>query len=116
MTDHLHPEHSCEICQPLRPANSSLWGPVIGRRNFFKIAGAGVAGYFLSPMLKPVSATAGVTARLRGTAKNCIFIMMTGAPSHTDTFDLKVGAWTERPGEAVVARHERKLRARGQAL
>lgn len=94
MTDHLHPEHSCEICQPLRPANSSLWGPVIGRRNFFKIAGAGVAGYFLSPMLKPVSATAGVTARLRGTAKNCIFIMMTGAPSHTDTFDLKVGAWT----------------------
>ncbi|HZT36450.1 MAG TPA: DUF1501 domain-containing protein [Bryobacteraceae bacterium] len=29
-----------------------------------------------------------------GTAKNCIFILLTGAPSHTDTFDLKEGSWT----------------------
>src|SRR5260370_28245745 len=37
-------------------------------------------------------AKAAVTTR--NTAKNVIFIMMTGAPSHTDTFDLKEGAWT----------------------
>src|SRR5207237_1940457 len=30
----------------------------------------------------------------KNTAKNCIFIMMQGAPSHTDTFDLKEGSWT----------------------
>ena len=26
--------------------------------------------------------------------QNCIFILLAGAPSHTDTFDLKVGSWT----------------------
>ena len=29
-----------------------------------------------------------------GTAKNVIFVLMTGAPAHIDTFDLKVGPWT----------------------
>jgi hypothetical protein len=67
---------------------------MLGRRNFFKIAGAGVTGFFLSPLVKPATATAGVTAKLNGTARNCILIMMRGAPSHTDMFDLKVGAWT----------------------
>src|SRR5262245_42626572 len=27
-------------------------------------------------------------------AQNVIFILLPGAPSHTDTFDLKVGPWT----------------------
>jgi hypothetical protein len=30
----------------------------------------------------------------KGTAKNIIFILMSGGPSHVDTFDLKEGAWT----------------------
>lgn len=95
MTDHLHPEHSCEVCQPLRPVNATLWdGPTLGRRNFFKIAGAGVTGYFLSPLLKPATAAAAVTPHIKGTARNCIFVFLNGAASHTDTFDLKVGAWT----------------------
>ena len=29
-----------------------------------------------------------------GKARNCIFILLTGAPSGVDTFDLKVGTWT----------------------
>ena len=29
-----------------------------------------------------------------GTAKNVIFVLLAGAPSHVDTFDLKEGAWT----------------------
>ena len=29
-----------------------------------------------------------------GTAKNVIFVLMAGGPSHSDTFDLKEGAWT----------------------
>jgi len=68
---------------------------MLGRRSFFKIAGAGVTGFFLAPLLKPATALAKPGgAYLMGTAKNCIFILMPGAPSHTDTFDLKVGAWT----------------------
>ncbi|HEX4950959.1 MAG TPA: DUF1501 domain-containing protein [Blastocatellia bacterium] len=93
MKDHLHPEHSCETCQPLRPVNSALWGPPLGRRNFFKIAATGMTGFFATPLLKTV-AQAGVEVKLKGTAKNVIFILMGGAPSHVDTFDLKVGTWT----------------------
>jgi hypothetical protein len=95
MTNHLDPNHSCDVCKPLRPVNSTLWdGPMLGRRNFFKIAGAGVTGFFVSPLVKPATVAAGVSAKLKGTAKNCIFILMGGAPSHVDTFDLKVGDWT----------------------
>jgi hypothetical protein len=29
-----------------------------------------------------------------GTAKNCIYILLSGGPAHTDMFDLKEGSWT----------------------
>lgn len=32
----------------------------------------------------------------KGTAKNCLFIMLRGGASHVDTFDLKVGKWTPK--------------------
>jgi Protein of unknown function (DUF1501) len=96
MDKHLHPDHSCEVCKPLRPANSPLWGPQLGRREFFQIAGAGLTGYFLAPLSSKLfeAQAQTYTARLIGRAKNCIFIHMQGAPSHVDTFDLKVGSWT----------------------
>jgi hypothetical protein len=96
MDKHLHPDHSCEACKPLRPANSGLWGPELGRRAFFQIAGAGVAGYFLAPLSSRFFEAKAETngAYLVGRAKNCIFIHMQGAPSHVDTFDLKVGSFT----------------------
>ena len=98
MDKHLQPEHSCEVCNPLRPANSALFGgPMFGRRDFFKIAGTGVTGFFLSPLI-PETVLAGTAqsyeAHLVGKARSCIFIHMQGAPSHVDTFDLKVGPWT----------------------
>src|SRR5438552_17226480 len=92
MANHNHP--ACEICKPLRAANSPFVGPTLGRRNFFKIAGAGVAGYFLSPLLKASPVKAQSYAHVMGTAKYCIFMLLTGAPSPWDTFDLKVGSWT----------------------
>ncbi len=99
MDKHLQPEHSCEVCKPSRPANSPIFsGPMFGRRSFFKVAGTGVAGFFLSPVLADrvlaKTKTAAVDVHLIGRARNCIFIHMQGAPSHSDTFDLKVGAWT----------------------
>jgi hypothetical protein len=104
MDRHLHPDHVCEICRPRKPLNSPLWGPEIGRREFFKIAGAGVAGYSLSlpgsTVVHAESIAVGpvgpVDADLVGKARNVIFILLSGAPSHVDTFDLKVGAWTPR--------------------
>jgi hypothetical protein len=95
MDKHLQPDHSCEACKPLRPANSALWGPQLGRREFFQIAGAGVAGYFLAPLSSKLFEARAETsaAQLINSAKNVIFIHMQGAPSHVDTFDLKVGPW-----------------------
>jgi hypothetical protein len=69
--------------------------PIIDRRLFFKIAATGVAGYLISPIEAfPQSATTTGPATILNTAKNCIFILLPGAPSQTDTFDLRVGAWT----------------------
>ncbi len=96
MKDHLQPDHSCDVCKPLRPANSGLFGgPVLGRREFFKIAGTGVAGSFVVPMFaKEAKADTAVGGEIYGHARNLIYIHMQGAPSHVDTFDLKVGSWT----------------------
>ena len=89
-----HNHSGCETCKPLRASNSPLAGPTLGRRTFFKLAGAGVTGYFLTPLAKALPVQSQSYAHLTSTAKYCIFILLTGAPSHVDTFDLKVGAWT----------------------
>lgn len=63
------------------------------RRGFFELVGAGVGGAFLTQKYARAAETAryaGVTANPKGTAKNVIFILLNGAPSHTDTFDLKM--------------------------
>jgi hypothetical protein len=68
---------------------------IINRRVFFEIAGAGVAGYFVSPLdLRAQSGATQKPAVVMNTARNAIFILLAGAPSHVDTFDLKVGPWT----------------------
>src|SRR5437660_12932633 len=67
--------------------------PHVSRRVFFRHMASAVGGYFLLPT-RPMETIAKASASPIGTAKNCIFILLTGAPSHTDTFDLKEGAWT----------------------
>ncbi len=99
MDKHLRADHKCEVCAAEKPANSSLFGgPALGRREFFRVAGAGVAGSFVVPTLgRAVYAKEGSASEqghLVGRARNCIFVHMQGAPSHVDTFDLKVGSWT----------------------
>ena len=67
--------------------------PHIGRRMFFRHLASALGGYFLLPgrRFETVAKASGTPI---GTAKNCIFILLTGAPSHVDTFDLKEGPWT----------------------
>src|SRR5881397_4072526 len=77
--------------------------PIINRRIFFEIASAGVAGYFLSPL--DVLAQAGTTyqkpAVVMNSARYAIFILLAGAPSHVDTFDLKVSTWLGAPASRI---------------
>ncbi len=63
----------------------------IGRRMFFRHAASAVTGYMFLPSRSKLLRADATTI---GTAKNVIFILLTGAPSHIDTFDLKEGPWT----------------------
>src|SRR5215467_331376 len=66
--------------------------PYVSRRQFFEIVGAGITGSFLLPHICQAhqSAETSSSAVTQNTAKNVIFILLAGAISHTDTFDLKV--------------------------
>src|SRR5579871_450135 len=65
--------------------------PHFTRRRFFEIVGSGVVGSYL---VGKVGRAANITTQpgvvTQNKAKNCIFILLAGAPSHVDTFDLKV--------------------------
>jgi hypothetical protein len=78
------------------PANGSspFQGPGLSRRAFLELGTSGlVMSWFLPSRLVAAETTeAGVVPK--GTAKNCIFLFQTGAPSQIDTWDLKEGAWT----------------------
>lgn len=59
------------------------------RRNFFQVLGAGIAGsYLVKEARADVCSSQSVTPK--NTAKNVIFILLAGAPSHVDTFDFKM--------------------------
>jgi hypothetical protein len=60
------------------------------RRRFFEIIGAGVSGAFLAERYAKAADVTTSNAQTKNTAKNVIFILLAGAPSHSDTFDLKV--------------------------
>lgn len=67
--------------------------PHIDRRMFFRHMASAVGGYMLLPG-RPGETIARASVTTKGTAKNVIFILMSGGPSHVDTFDLKEGPWT----------------------
>jgi Protein of unknown function (DUF1501) len=60
------------------------------RRGFFELMGAGVTGSFLANRYARAADVASAGAVTKGTARNVIFVLLAGAPSHSDTFDLKV--------------------------
>jgi hypothetical protein len=76
-----------------KPASCFWKRPAMGRRMFFRSMGAAVSGYYLWPGHATRTVAKASPATIN-TATKVIFVLMAGAPSHTDTFDLKVGAWT----------------------
>ena len=63
--------------------------PHTSRRQFFRVMGAGVTGSFLAGPWAPTPAHAMAAVETKNTAKQVIFIFLSGAASHVDTFDLK---------------------------
>jgi hypothetical protein len=66
--------------------------PHWSRREFFRVAGAGIAGSYLAQKARAEGSVQIVNQgmKTKNTAKNCIFILLTGAISAVDTFDFKV--------------------------
>ena len=64
--------------------------PHLTRRRFMNIAGTGVTASWLASKLPAAPVVTSTPVTTINKAKNCIFILLAGAPSHTDTFDLKV--------------------------
>jgi len=60
------------------------------RRQFFQLAGAGVTGSFLIQRAQAAVQETTQPVTTINKAKNVIFILLGGAPSHTDMLDLKV--------------------------
>jgi hypothetical protein len=72
---------------------TAFWkGAHFSRRRFFHNMAAAVGGYYLMPS-RPMETVAKANVTPINKARNVIFIMMNGGPSHVDTFDLKEGAW-----------------------
>jgi hypothetical protein len=63
--------------------------PHASRRNFLRLAGGGVTMSWLAQRAQAEVRIDKLNVPLLNTAKNCIFILLTGAPSHIDTFDFK---------------------------
>ena len=73
------------------PHRSLFNRPYISRRGFFEVAGAGLAGsYLTAKAAKGCTVQVSQQVTTQNKAKNVIFILLAGAPSHTDMFDLKV--------------------------
>ncbi|MBI2815947.1 MAG: DUF1501 domain-containing protein [Acidobacteria bacterium] len=64
--------------------------PHLTRRQFFQLSAAGVSASFLAGELRAGDIVQQANVATQNRAKNCILILMAGAPSHTDTFDLKM--------------------------
>ena len=63
--------------------------PDFSRRRFFQLAGAGLTGsYLLGQQAPPTIVSQNMATK--NTAKNCIFILLTGAISPRDSWDLKL--------------------------
>ena len=79
------------------------------RRTFLQSCGLGAVGLTSVGATAKTLKSANVTPR--GSAENVIFIFLQGAPSHVDTFDLKVGSWT--PDDFGPATHGNLLLPEG---
>jgi hypothetical protein len=73
-----------------------LFGEGFSRRRFLQVAGTGLVASYFADVVSPslLQAAISVKPTLHSTAKSCILIFLSGAPSHVDTWDLKEGSWT----------------------
>jgi len=86
-------------CTCVADGSSLFSGEGFSRRNFLRIGGTALVASWFADVIAPplVYGATAVNPTLRNTARNCIFIFLSGGPSQVDTWDLKEGPWT--PGD-----------------
>lgn len=62
----------------------------LSRRRFMNIAGTGLTASWIASKMSGTTVITSTPVTMQNTAKNVIYILLAGAPSHVDTFDLKV--------------------------
>ncbi|MFN7922530.1 MAG: DUF1501 domain-containing protein [Bryobacteraceae bacterium] len=73
---------------------SHILDSMLTRREAFKLGALPISAYWFLPLLKPGNVQAAGTAKPRGSARFCIFVMLDGGQSHVDAWDLKEHKWT----------------------
>jgi hypothetical protein len=83
-------------CSCERGGSFPLFGEGFSRRQFLRVAGTGLVASYFAPVLNArlLESATSVNPTLHKSARNCILIFLSGAPSHIDTWDLKEGLWT----------------------
>ncbi|GAB4358923.1 MAG: DUF1501 domain-containing protein [Bryobacter sp.] len=64
--------------------------PFASRRHFLKLGGGVLTASWMAQKAKAEVRVDALDVPLLNKAKNCIFILLAGAPSHVDTFDFKI--------------------------
>lgn len=70
--------------------NLGQFRPHLSRRQFFQLTGAGITGSYLAGQARATDLLWQAPVTTINKAKNVIFILLAGAPSHTDLFDFKL--------------------------
>src|SRR5258707_13432655 len=68
--------------------SSPSWRSQLSRRDWLKLASAGVIGPSMSDWIETLAADVAANPQRK---RSCILLWMSGGPSQTDTFDLKPG-------------------------
>ena len=88
----------------------------VSRRDWMKLAAAGVAGVSASGWFDVLARQAGAAAKEGVKHKSCILLWMAGGPAQSHTFDLKPGGEFKPIGTAVpgvqISEHLPKMAAR----
>lgn len=79
-----------QIAKYPHPQKNFYHRPHLSRRTFLNVAGAGITASYLSSKLPAGQLITSTNVTTINKAKKVIFILLAGAPSHTDTFDLKM--------------------------
>jgi hypothetical protein len=77
-----------------RPGRFFFDRPHVSRRQFFQLAGAGLTGSMLASPAQAGEVVSAAKVTPISKARNVVFILLSGAPSHVDTFDFKEGPST----------------------